>query len=179
MRKNAIKIFFSGLNYGLHHFKFDLENSFFEQIEHSLIKKGKASVYVDFTKMSALMQLHFKFNGAVQIECDRCLGEVFIPLKGQDELIVKLSTEDFTDNPNIIAIAPSDSELDLTHFIYEMIALQLPIKSIPCEILNDFSVCDSNMLKKLEQLIPHSENTKNEETENSIWKELNKFKNLN
>lgn len=177
MRKEQLVIPFSGLSQGEHHFIFELGDKFFEQIENSLIKKGDAKVDVQFIKMSAMLQLHMSFSGNAQIECDRCLGEVFVPLSGKDELIVKLGGEDITDSSNIITIGSKEAEVDITLFVYEMIALNLPFRKIPCEILNDTTVCDQEMLAKLSQL-KIDEQPISEET-NPLWEGLNKLKNLN
>lgn len=177
MRKEQLVIPFSGLSQGEHHFNFEVGNKFFEQIENSLIKKGNAQVDVQFIKMSAMLQLHMSFTGNAQIECDRCLGEVMVPLAGKDELIVKLGGEEITDSSNIITIGAKDAEVDITLFVYEMIALNLPFRKIPCEILNDTSVCDKEMLAKLDQL-KIDEQQLSDET-NPLWAGLNKLKNLN
>jgi uncharacterized metal-binding protein YceD (DUF177 family) len=177
MRKEQLVIPFSGLSQGEHHFNFEIGNKFFEQIENSLIKKGNAIVDIQLIKMSVMLQMHMSFTGQAQIECDRCLGEVFIPLSGKDELIVKLGGEEINDSSNIITIGAKDAEVDITLFVYEMIALNLPFRKIPCEILNDTSVCDQEMLLKLEQLrrdeLPQSDET------NPLWESLNKLRNLN
>ena len=177
MRKEQLVIPFSGLSQGEHQFNFEIGNKFFEQIENSLIKKGSAFVAIQFIKMSAMLQLHMSFEGNAQIECDRCLGEVFIPINGKDELIVKMGGEEITDSSNIITIGAKDAEVDITLFVYEMIALNLPFRKIPCEILNDSSVCDQEMLAKLNQL-KIDEQPASDET-NPLWDGLNKLKNLN
>lgn len=177
MKKEQLVIPFSGLSQGEHHFTFEIGDKFFEQIENSLIKKGNAQVNVQFIKMSVMLQLHMSFTGNAQIECDRCLGEVFVPLEGKDELIVKMGGEEITDSSNIITIGAKDAEVDITLFVYEMIALNLPFRKIPCEILNDTSVCDDEMLAKLAQL-KIDEQASNDET-NPLWAGLNKLKNLN
>lgn len=177
MRKEQLVIPFSGLSQGEHHFSFEIGNKFFEQIENSLIKKGNAQVEVQFIKMSAMLQLHMSFTGNAQIECDRCLGEVFVPIEGTDELIVKMGGEEITDSSNIITIGAKEAELNITLFVYEMIALNLPFRKIPCEILNDDTVCDNEMLEKLAQLKIDEQPTSNET--NPLWAELNKLKKLN
>ncbi|HRG59196.1 MAG TPA: DUF177 domain-containing protein [Bacteroidia bacterium] len=178
MRKEQLVIPFSGLAQGEHHFNFEIGNKFFEQIDNSLIKKGNAIVDVQLIKMSVMLQLHMSFTGNAQIECDRCLGEVFVPLSGKDELIVKLGGEEITDSSNIITIGAKDAEVNITLYVYEMIALNLPFRKIPCEILNNKSVCDQEMLVKLEQLKTDDQPPQNNET-NPVWDSLNKLKNLN
>lgn len=177
MRKEEIVISFSGLSQGEHHFNYEIGNAFFDQIENSLIKKGNAQVEVTLVKMSVMLQLHFSFTGEAMIECDRCLGEVMVPLKGNDELIVKMGGEEINDSSNIISIGAKESEVDITLFIYEMIGLSLPFRKIPCELLNDFSVCDNEMLNKLEQM--RIAETPDSAATNPLWDGLNKLKNLN
>ncbi len=177
MRKEQLVIPFSGLSQGEHHFSFDIGNKFFEQIENSLIKKGNAQVEVQFIKMSVMLQLHMSFKGNAQIECDRCLGEVFVPLEGNDELIVKMGGEEITDSSNIMTIGAKEAEVDITLFVYEMIALNLPFRKVPCEILNDETVCDKEMLDKLAQLKINEQPSN--EVSNPLWEGLNKLKKLN
>jgi hypothetical protein len=58
-----------------------------------------------------------------------------------------------------------------------MIALNLPFRKIPCEILNDNTVCDQEMLSKLSELNINKQSI-NEES-NPLWEGLNKLKKLN
>lgn len=178
--KNTEKIIiqFSGLNQGEHDFSFDIEDAFFKQIEGSLIEKGKLNVQVRFIKMSTMLHLHLSFSGKIEIACDRCLDEVFIPISGIDELVVKYSDIGDEESPNIMSILPNETSLDITLFVYEMMVLNLPFRKIPCEILNDFEVCNKAMLKKLDELAT-KENPTVSEVNNPLWESLNKLKNLN
>ncbi|MCC6250938.1 MAG: DUF177 domain-containing protein [Bacteroidia bacterium] len=175
MRKERLIIGLGGLSLGKHLFTFEIQDRFFEHIENSLINKGNAEIKVELEKMSSMLQLHFSFTGNVEIECDRCLTEAFVPLQGKDELIVKIGGDQISDNPNIITIGYNETELDLTQFIYEIIALNLPLKKIPCTIINDFSICNEEMLNKLDNISVSKMPDTN--TVNPLWESLNKLKN--
>ena len=47
----------------------------------------------------------------------------------------------------------SESEIDLTPYIYEYTNLMLPYQKIPCEIDKDTTKCNQEVLKKLNNFL--------------------------
>ncbi len=153
---SQFKISFSGLSQGLHEFNYTIDNKFFEEPQYSGsdIKKAKVELTLELLKQSGMLALKFKFNSQVQVECDRCLNENYIPVKGEQQLIVKFGEEREHDPKNddeVIVLPASETELDIAQYIYEYMNLLLPYQKIPCELLNDDSLCNQDVIKKLSQ----------------------------
>lgn len=153
---SQFKISFSGLSQGQHEFNYSIDNKFFEEpaFSGSEIKKAKIDLTVDLLKQSGMLALTFKFKCQILVECDRCLNESFIPVNGEQKLIVKIGEEREHDPKNddeVIVLPPSETELDISQYIYEYINLLLPYQKIPCEILNDTSLCNQEVIQKLNQ----------------------------
>jgi uncharacterized protein len=169
MSENII-ISFSGLNQGKHLFHFQIGNSFFNNRENSLINQGEAEIEIEITKHSVMLEADVQFKALVGLECDRCTATVKTPLSGADRVVIKLGgSNDEEDENDIIILGASETEVDLSHYVYESICLRIPHQVIPCRMIDDESVCNKEVLDKLNQLLVKDEP---EATENPIWAKL-------
>lgn len=150
------KISFSGLSQGRHEFNYTIDSKFFEepQFSGSEIKQAKIELLVELVKQSGMLALTFKFKSQVLVECDRCLNENFIPVNGEQKLIVKFGEErehDPKDDDEVLVLPPSETELNIAQYIYEYMNLLLPYQKIPCELLNNKKLCNQEVIQKLNQ----------------------------
>lgn len=167
---SAFIVQFSGLKLGKHNFKFDVDDSFFEKLEYSPIKKGEVEVEIVLEKKPSMMILDFELNGWVVENCDRCTVEYKQPLNGEYQLYVKFG-DDFEELDETLLVIPHESyELDVTQLIYEFIQLNVPLRKIPCEENDDTTLCDQETLKVLEASETDGKSS------NPLWAELNKIK---
>lgn len=143
------RIVYQGLSEGVHNFNFDIDNSFFESLEYSDIKKGKLNAHVVLNKKSSFLELDFQIDGSVVVICDRCLDEFDQAIKFEGKLFVKFTSTEEDLAENIICLSPSDNELDISHYIYESISLSIPIKRVHPDNENGESTCNPEMIKKL------------------------------
>lgn len=171
MEKSSVFIIqFSGLKFGKHNFKFDVDDAFFEKLEYSPIEKGEVEVKIVLEKKPSMMILDFKLNGWVAASCDRCTVEFKQPLNGEHQLFVKFG-DDFDELDEALLVIPHESyELDVSQLIYEFVQLNVPLRKIPCEENDDTSLCDQETLKVLEA------SEIDEKSSNPLWAELNKIK---
>lgn len=170
-RKDYI-IQFVGLSIGQHEFVFDIQDTFFEALDYSEIKQGNIKVGLTLLKQSTMMVLHFKISGTVKQDCDRCTAPLDLPIDGNYKLIVKVGGSDTgNEDDDIITIAANEHELDLSQYIYEYIALSLPIKRVHLDDKKGKSTCDKEMLKKLEHFLV-------EEDKEEIDPRWNQLKNI-
>jgi uncharacterized metal-binding protein YceD (DUF177 family) len=142
---------FVGMKLGLHHFNFELEDTFFSHFEGSEISQGKVFIDLEFDKKERLFVLNFDVSGSVLSECDRC-GQAFdLPIHGNHTLYVKLGDkrEEDVDNEEVIWIPESDSVLELAEVIYEFVHLSLPIKRTHPDLKDGSPGCDPEILKLL------------------------------
>ena len=133
-----------GLKNGKHHFDYKIDNRFFESFGEGDIKGGKADVSVEMDKSATMLLLDFNIAGTVTVECDRCLGELELPVDYTGELKVKFSDEIDEYDGEIMWISPSEGELPLAQYIYESILLSLPYQRVH----EDGHGCDPEMLAR-------------------------------
>ncbi|MCD4746903.1 MAG: DUF177 domain-containing protein [Bacteroidales bacterium] len=143
---------FKGLSIGIHQFRFDINNKFFESIEYSEIKKGKIDIELLFEKQENMLILNFSINGYVNVNCDRCLEDFEYPVSGKEQLIVKFGNKRYEENNEILIIPESEHQIEISHLIYEYISLLLPIKRIHPNDDNGISRCKGEVIRKIEEL---------------------------
>jgi len=145
------KIAFRGLNIGHHEFAFQINDQFFESFENSRIQRGNLSLSVNVEKSETMLQFHFKFNGEVMVECDRCLDFFLYPLEFEEMLIVKFGEGYHEESEDILVLNPKDYEINLAQHIYEFISLSLPMQIIHPDLPNGESTCNAEFLKHFTQ----------------------------
>lgn len=140
---------FSGLGIGKHQFEFLAEDWFFEQLENSLIARGAVKVKMEMDKKSTHLGLFFTLEGSVGEVCDRCSVDYDQSVSGEFKMFVKFGDayEDVDDE--LIIIPRGDHELDVAQMVYEFIGLSIPLRKVPCEVLNDTSMCDKAVLDRI------------------------------
>lgn len=154
---------FRGLATGSHKFAFEIGDKFFDDFEESEISKGKVLVNVDLNKMANMLELDFKLSGSVVVTCDRCLDEFDMPVSFETILYVKFGDTTHEQTDEILIISHAEGELDLAQYIYEYIHLSLPYKRIHPNDKKGKSLCNKDMLKKLNKYVSgeHSDNSLN------------------
>ncbi len=174
MGKSQYIIQFGGLPVGLHEFEFVVNEKFFNKIENSEIQKADLFVKALLTKQNNLLQMHFDINGTVGIDCDRCLKDFNYPIEASEDLVIKHGNPgESTDE--ILVIPEGHDGFDVSQYIYEYIVLALPARRVPCELDEETFKCDYDVLNKLENLAPDTEEEKSDPN-NPMWEQLNKIK---
>ena len=167
---NPFNIQFSGLKIGSHSFDFDLDASFFKDIENTLISEGSIQIKLTLDKQANMLQLHFTFEGHLDLVCDRCAGNYNYPVQGQAKLTVKFGTEDL-DSDDLVILSPGEHELNIKQYVYEMLALSIPFRVVPCEDYPENGYqCDEEVLSKLKNI------SVNEIEPDARWDALKKLK---
>lgn len=139
-----------GLKLGDHPYQFQVDGKFFEEFDNTELEDGALDVDLVLTKRPNLMELVFRVKGQIESLCDRCGGSLKLPLQHEEMRIVKFSQEDFNNTDEILVLGNDDYEIDVSHMIYETIALGLPSRRSHDESLNGQS-CDQDVLDKLSE----------------------------
>ena len=164
---------FSGLKEGKHLFDFKADDRFFTSSEESEIEKGNVDIVIELEKRSTYLGLVFTLKGEVELTCDRCLENYMQPIKSQNNLLVKFSEEEIEEDAEIIYIHPNDHQLEVAHLIYEFIVLSLPIRHLHPNDKNGKSLCNPEMLRKLDEYKSSAKDI--ELAEDPRWNELKKI----
>jgi len=135
----------NGLKEGKHDFTFEVDDKFFEQYEHSEVKRGDLKVFLTLTKRDSAMFLNFVIAGTVNITCDRCLELFDLPIEVNQKVTVKFG-ESIEDSSYIgeddQVIARDESHLNIAQFIYEFIELNIPYKRVHADKENGEQGCE-------------------------------------
>lgn len=175
---NAYSIHFKGLGQGIHEYRYDLDESFFEVFTSSEIKKGKINAVVNLEKKPDMMDLKIVLDGTVSLPCDRCLDEFEHRIKTEGELYLKQG-DPLKSNEEVIFLPPEEYEIRLSQYIYEFIQLSLPYRRIHPENNEGESLCNQEMLLKLAEFSAKDHEkgmNSDEENENDPrWDDLKKL----
>ena len=167
---------FTGLKIGKHQFDFDIDNSFFDAFEYSLVKKGNLKADIELDKQETMLILKFHITGTIVLDCDKCLSEFNAPLDIEERQIVKFAEDELeSDDLEIIVLNKKESELDVSGLIYEFINVSVPYIKI-CEQNGDGQKCDEEMIARLESFTAGTQEQEDKQDDDPRWAALKKLK---
>ena len=112
------------------------------------------------------MEVKIKLDGVVKAVCDRCLGELELPIHGEMELIVKQSGREEGNDDDYIIVTPEDDFLDMSTYLYETYMLNYPMR-----VVHEDGECDESMQEMLREYVIDEE----EKPIDPRWDELRKL----
>ena len=158
---------FSGLKSGVYSYDFDLGGEFFGRFENEEICGGEVHVGAVLEKNERVMMFKFSLTGEVTTQCDRCLGEIKVPIEGEETLNVRLSDEEKSDDENVAILPESAFEIDLAQWLYEYVAVRIPMQHVHPE-----GECDQEVTRFISA---EDEEKKGDEVD-PRWEALKKLK---
>ena len=169
------EIQFSGLKSGSYEYNYTLDKEFFAAFDNEILSDGEVNFVVSMEKKERLLIFNFTFSGKIKTICDRCLGELEVPVKGKETLCVKFSDNEESDNEDIVILPESAYKIDLAPWMYEYVVVAKPMQCIHPDDEDGNSTCDPEMLKYL----THTEEIAEEEEEPIIDPRWDKLKEIN
>ena len=151
------KIDLKGMQADSTKYEFVLDNLYFSHIDGPEVQKGKVNVELTVKKTSRAFELSFQTDGVVWVPCDRCLDEMELPVTSSDKLMVKFGAE---EGDNLIVIPEEEGEINVAWFMYEFIALAIPMKHVHAP-----GKCNKTMTGKLSK---HLRNNADEESDDAF-----------
>lgn len=145
---------------GTHTFSFKLDNKFFSDIDGPEVQKGKINVDCTINSSTDANKMAFHLEGVVWVPCDRCLDEMELPVETEANLVVKLGKEYAEESDEIVVIPEDEGIINLAWFLYEFVALNIPIKHIHAP-----GKCNKMMSSKLRKHTAHLANEEEEESD--------------
>lgn len=149
---NAYNISLKGNLADVRTFEYQLDNDFFKKIDGTEVQKGKLNVLLTVKTSAYTYEFTFAINGVVQVPCDRCLDDVEVPVETEEKLFVKLGKEYTEESDNVIVIPEEEGEINVAWFIYEFIALSIPMKHVHAP-----GKCNKTVSSKLRKHIAKSD----------------------
>ena len=166
----SFKIDLKALPQGASILEFKLDDSYFKAIDAPDIQRGELSSSLSISRTDDFFELNFHTEGIVHIPCDICLDDMEQSIETDDRLLVRFG-EDYSEEDDLVIVAENEGILDVAWFIYEFIALNIPIKHVHAP-----GKCNPAMIEMLQE---HSAARSGEEEEEIVdprWAALLKLK---
>lgn len=158
---DAYKMPLKELSAGTHIYELSLDNIFFKNIDGPEVPKGKVNVHLTVKKGGQAFEMNFDIAGVVQIPCDRCLDDMDQEIECKNQLIVKFGKDYAEESDKIIVIPEAEGEINLAWFLYEFVALNIPIRHV-----HPPGKCSKSMTSKLKK---HVATSKDEDGDSDSW----------
>ena len=158
------KIPLKALAEGIHEFNYVLDSDYFAKTDSLEIQKGNVRAKVVLKKTANVNELRFDLNGIVFVPCDRCLDEMEQPVSCEGRLFVKFGSDFSQESDDIVIIPQSDDEINIAWFLFEFVALNLPVKHVHVS-----GKCNKDMLSKLKKHSAHDENNEENTSADPRW----------
>lgn len=164
---------FVGLKLGKHLFEYEIKNSFFDFFEYDEFNDATVKASLEFEKKTTLLELHFTISGSVNVNCDLTNEAYNQDVDGGFNLVVKFGNEYNDDNEDILIIPHGEYEINVAQYIYELIVLSVPQKRVHPGV--EDGTLDSEILDKLKELSPETDNKENSNEIDPRWQTLKKL----
>ena len=171
MDLETLKIDLKGLKEGVNHLEFDLDDTYFKAVDAPEVSRGNVHVSLDIVRNgNDFFTLDFHEVGTLMISCDRCLDLMEQPIETTQRLEVNFGTEN-SEEGDLVTVAEDEGILDVTWYLYEFIALAIPIKHVHAP-----GKCNSAMVRALEEYSAARSGEEDEQPMDPRWEALLKLK---
>lgn len=168
---------FHGLEPGKYEYEFKINREFFEAIETDLYQNADIDVKATMHKTSTMLSFDFEMNGTMEAECYRCTESSKIPLKSKTEkfFVAKIGTENSSESSDeIVVLSHGENVINIAQQVFEFFHSKVPLSILPCELNNNYEICNQEVLDKL-----NSVSIKKEPNDaDPRWNALKNLKNL-
>jgi uncharacterized metal-binding protein YceD (DUF177 family) len=157
-------------------YDFESGSEFFQELEQDLIENGQFKTHLTLDKSTTMMILNFHIVGTVELVCDRSLEVFEEPMNIQERLILKFDDHDEQLGDDIELIRHEAVRVNVANYIFEYIALTLPMKKLHPRFRKD----DENRNDEQEGILiyqtPEETELESNENEDPRWAALRKLK---
>jgi uncharacterized metal-binding protein YceD (DUF177 family) len=167
------------LKNGKNEFRFEIGKKFFTHFESSLVEEGRVSVILDLYKSLNQLDAHFRFEGEIELLCDRCMLPFAYPVIREQRLIYAYRDSGIQEDDSedeVSYMEPKNHLLDISQEVYDFICLEVPIRKVPESCKED---CPNNPLNLLKDKGIIGEVEASEENTDPRWEALKKLKSDN
>lgn len=158
-----------------HSFEMDGGLEFFQHYKIDSVNGGNFEAKILLEKTETMINLVFDIKGNLVLECDRSLEEFEYPFSTIEKLILKFGEHDEDLADGIKIINKNTQSLDLSHEIYELISLTIPMKKLHPKYTEEADDINNEGF-----IVYSTENTNKENTENTAidprWAALKNLK---
>lgn len=170
----AYSINIVGLSNKEHHFQYDFGDAFFGKYGSNLVSRGNFHVDLLLDKHETFLEAEFKIKGTAELICDRSLEPFDYPIENRHKIVFKYGEKDEEITDEIIIIHRDTASLEVGQYIYEFIALSVPLKKLHPRFQNEED--EENPEGKIVYSSEAPKENKNGEEIDPRWNILKKLK---
>ena len=165
----------SGLASGRTDFRWHAGGQFFSGFENSEILDADLVVSAVVDKSGRYVGVDLGIEGTVVVACDRCLGELALPISVRPSFSVKFGevpegeTSADEGGREIILLPETDTDMDLGQIVYDYVCTSLPLSRVHPD-----GECDPETVKYLHP----EDNGEEEESDTQVESPFAALKNL-
>ncbi|HEX6889806.1 MAG TPA: DUF177 domain-containing protein [Chryseolinea sp.] len=126
----AYSINIVGLSNKQHHFHYEFGQEFFREYGTDLVSEGTFVVDLLLDKHETFLEGEFKIKGNARLVCDRSLEPFDFPIELTRKIVFKYGDKNEEITDEIIIIHRDTATLEVGQYIYEFIALAIPLKKL-------------------------------------------------
>lgn len=173
-QKHKLSIPYNSLSVGLHQYEYHIDGQFFSEYDNTSVEDADLLIQIDLNKESErLFELHFKINGTVMVQCDRCLENFAHPIKVKEILFVKLGTQYLEESEDTIVWPENKPLFDLEPHIHDYVELSIPYHKVHPKNKQGEFTCNPEMMAKLnEYLVDNKEKDTSKPETDPRWDQL-------
>jgi len=154
---------FGGLSEGEYEFIFQAGNEFFEYYNNPDILGGNITINVSLLRKNSYLILNISVSGILKLICDRCLEEFNASIDTSGQIYVRFGEKPGELSDNVIVIPRTETRLNISQYIYEFSALEIPIQKVHPPDEKGNQTCNIEMVKLLEKYSPENKEI------NPVW----------
>jgi len=173
MRAADFSVNIIGLSQRSHSFAYAFGDDFFKVYGNSLLESGQFEAQVTLDKHETLIEADFHIQGKAHLVCDRSLEPFDFPVDIRRKILFKYGNEAMELSEEIVLIMREQPTLDLGQYLYELIAVNLPMKRLHPRFGSEEKESEAVRLVYSSQ---ENADDKNEETTDPRWEKLKKLK---
>ncbi len=140
----AYRINIIGLSNKVHQFDYELDASFFREYGTDLLPSGNFKVNISLDKRETFLEANLRIQGTAHLVCDRSLEPFDYPIDTRRKVVFKYGEQDEEITDEIMIIQRDTAWIEMGQYMYEFIALSVPLKKIHPRFRDDDEGSDGN-----------------------------------
>lgn len=127
---SAYKVILGNLPEGHHEQDFDIDTTFFRNMEDEHIIDADLKAHLDMEYRNGIYDCNFTIRGMMHIPCDRCLDPMEHPVDATYHIAVKYGPEYDDSSDDVLVIPDSDMFLNVAYMLHDTIILTIPMRHV-------------------------------------------------
>lgn len=171
-KKYAIQV--GSMKYGAHTDQLSIDQEFFDHFEDGEVSDGLIAVHLDMFRYDTHLDVKFKLDGSVKLNCDRCLEPYDFPIESEHRIIYSFDKEMNFKGYEVMYADPYANHISLVQELYDFVSIAIPLRKVPDESIH---TCDPAVVS---YILSEDDAPVEQEEEREIdprWEALKKLKN--